>query len=169
MKKVSGATLSDLREALDYCPITGEFTWKSRRGAYPAGSKAGAVRPSGYIVICYKYERHFAHRLAWAFTHGEWPAEFIDHINRVPGDNRIENLRPANQSENSCNSEYSRSKHGLRHVTPIKGGRRWLVQVKGGGKMHYKTLDCPAAAYLYGLVLSSKVQGKFAPPPVKAA
>lgn len=44
------------------------------------------------------------HRLVWLLTHGEAPPPIIDHINRVPFDNRPSNLRAVTQAENFKNS-----------------------------------------------------------------
>jgi hypothetical protein len=42
------------------------------------------------------------HRFIWWLKHGSCPPT-IDHVNRVRGDNRLENLRPANPTLNSQN------------------------------------------------------------------
>lgn len=44
-----------------------------------------------------------AHRAIWLLHHGEWPKHQIDHINRDPADNRIENLRDVTPLENVRN------------------------------------------------------------------
>ena len=56
-----------------------------------------------------------AHRLAWLYTHGKWPSKYIDHINGVKTDNRIANLREADNGENMQNQRRARrnSKTGL--------------------------------------------------------
>src|SRR5690242_11158228 len=47
--------------------------------------------------------RYYAHRLAWFYVYQVWPKDEIDHINRIPDDNRILNLREANRIENMRN------------------------------------------------------------------
>jgi hypothetical protein len=47
-----------------------------------------------------------AHRAAWAITHGRWPIG-VDHINGDRSDNRLENLREADQQTNLRNASLS--------------------------------------------------------------
>ena len=44
-----------------------------------------------------------AHRVAWLLFFGEFPKNELDHINRDKLDNRIENLRECNSSQNAAN------------------------------------------------------------------
>lgn len=55
-----------------------------------------------------------AHRVVWFLHHGAWPFPEIDHINRDPSDNRIENLRCATRSDNMRN-RCEEALRGLRH------------------------------------------------------
>ncbi len=88
-----------LRERLSYCPTTGVLRWKVGPNA---GKPAGGVK-SGYVRIAISGVNVFAHRAAWAITHGKWPNEVIDHINRNRQDNRLENLRDVSGTENARN------------------------------------------------------------------
>ena len=47
--------------------------------------------------------RVMLHRLIWLLKYGEAPPKVIDHINRIPFDNRPINLRAVTQKENSTN------------------------------------------------------------------
>jgi hypothetical protein len=99
--------LALLRDRLSYDHLSGHFTW---RDGPKAGSRAGSRNAGGYILIRAKVASEkvavYAHRLAWAVTHGEWP-EQIDHINRRRADNRIENLRASDARRNAWNTEAS--------------------------------------------------------------
>jgi hypothetical protein len=52
-------------------------------------------------------KKKLAHHVVWFIHYGEWPAtsgtKHIDHINRDPSDNRIENLRLVSHTENYRN------------------------------------------------------------------
>jgi len=94
---------------VDYDSVSGSFTWRvNRQGSAKAGDIAGYVRADGYIRIKIKQHGIWAHRLAWAFTHGEMPSGSIDHINGNTSDNRIENLRNVDARTNSENERKGR-------------------------------------------------------------
>lgn len=89
-------TIRRLREIWDYDPAAGKFIRKekSRGGAKPSVSgETGAVTLNGYRILSIDGVHYFAHRLAWAYVHDEWPDRFVEHLNGDRLDNRIENLR----------------------------------------------------------------------------
>ena len=47
----------------------------------------------------------YVHRAVWALVHGTWPKYQIDHIDRDPSNNRIENLRDVPGGVNQQNRE----------------------------------------------------------------
>ena len=58
----------------------------------------------GYYQVCLGNKRHYVHRLlAKAFIPNPDNKPFIDHINRISLDNRLENLRWATICENNQN------------------------------------------------------------------
>lgn len=93
-----------LRSIIAYCPETGIFKWREKRGVNGRSDRhAGYVMANGYRVIRVDYSKFLAHRLAWFYMHSEWPEEEIDHINLVKDDNRITNLREASRAGNCRN------------------------------------------------------------------
>ena len=58
---------------------------------------------SGHRRIQIDKRSYKAHVLAWFYVNEVWPDQEIDHKNRVPDDNRIENLRLATRSQNRVN------------------------------------------------------------------
>jgi hypothetical protein len=85
------------------------------------------------------------HRFVWWLAHGSCPAQ-LDHINRDPSDNRLENLRPATPTLQSLNvrrnKQYIEPKHLTRGGTP-----RWRVRVGyRGKKIHVGTFRSEAEA-----------------------
>lgn len=131
-----------LRECLSYDAETGNLCWISlpiRARKSLIGAVAGVIDRSGYRVVTFDGVRYLAHRLIWAHVHGSLPGQMIDHINRDKGDNRIQNLRLVDASQNAQNQPIHRpnktgfagvKKHHNRYVAVISFGKR--VQKKLG-------------------------------------
>ena len=128
-------TQDRLKELLAYRAETGEFCWKRTKGRMKAGQRAGATDAYGYRVIRVDGVLYKAHRLAWLYTRGRWPSGLLDHINRVPGDNRACNLREATQSENMHNASRE-SKSGVPGVRWRAERDRWVAQIRVGYRNH---------------------------------
>jgi hypothetical protein len=99
-------TAERLRELLDYDPETGRFIWRKDHPTakhIKAGSVAGTKNGRGYWVIGVAGAKYVAHRLAWLYVTGEWPAHLVDHENGDRLDNRFANLREATDSQNNFN------------------------------------------------------------------
>jgi len=60
-------------------------------------------RGKSYRQITLDGRGYYIHRIVWLMHHGAFPPDGIDHINRDPSDNRIENLRAATDAENNQN------------------------------------------------------------------
>jgi HNH endonuclease len=139
-------TVERARELLSYDPETGELRWKPRAGSRGtrAGKFAGSVQQPGHgrtqpYLYVYVDGRHYrAHRLVWLIVHGRWPAEQIDHINRNGLDNRLSNLREADQSQNNCNRppQHTKQLAGIKGVyaRPRKGWTAYQAIVMLNGK-----------------------------------
>ena len=57
-------------------------------------------------MIGYNYKTYWAHRLAWFLYYGEDPGEaLIDHIDRDPTNNSIDNLRKSDKVLNGHNRD----------------------------------------------------------------
>lgn len=121
---------------LKYNKDTGEFKWVFKRpGPQREGNVAGTKDASGYIKIWLCGSQHYAHRLAWLVTYGEWPGGEIDHINRDRSDNRLCNLRDVDRAANCANTGMrSDNKSGYRNVIWDKSRDKWLASKKVNGK-----------------------------------
>jgi hypothetical protein len=95
-------TADELKRVLTYEADTGLFRWLVPTNRQVVnGAVAGRKTTTGYWNICINKKRYMAHRLAWLYVYGRWPADQIDHINRNRIDNRIANLREATNSQNN--------------------------------------------------------------------
>jgi hypothetical protein len=125
-------TQKELKKLLHYDPDTGIFLWRKPSKRIRDNLVAGTTHKTGYIEIRVKGKKYKAHRLAWLYTHGEWPKCNIDHINQNRSDNRIKNLREANHKENSKNAGmYKNNTSGVMGVRLTKGKikRKWRAVI----------------------------------------
>lgn len=147
-----GAPPADIRDFLSYDPATGVFRWiakpKGRGHSFKVGDVAGCVNPTGYREIRFQRVSYLAHRLAWWFVHGVWPERDIDHRNWTPGDDWIDNLRPATRSQNNANAAVHRdNKSGFKGVFFYKRAGKWDAKIKSDGRSIYLgRFDAPDAA-----------------------
>lgn len=139
-------TQERLKQVLLYDPETGIFTWlKSHRNIKP-GDRAGCL-DDGYIKIKVDREKHRAHKLAWFYVYGEWPDQ-LDHRDLDKSNNRIQNLRKANHTQNNANKPIQKNNtSGFRGVTFFKPRGRWRVLIRGKYVGSYRTKEAAAAAY----------------------
>lgn len=114
----------------NYDPYTGVFSRKIKTSNQTKVGKplvAGLKR--GRIIINIHNKVYKAHHLAWLYVYGVWPKE-IDHINNDPTDNRIENLREVNRTQNIYNTRKSkRNKSGVKGVSWDEERKKWFVRI----------------------------------------
>jgi HNH endonuclease len=144
-------TAERLREVLDYNPETGVFTWKMSHGnGVKAGNVAGRNAGRGYRQISVDKKLYGEHRLAFLFMTGEFPPQFVDHIDCDPSNNRWRNLRSATLSQNGANRRLNtNNKVGLKGVKFNRG--KFVATIKKDGKMthlgRFATADAAHKAY----------------------
>jgi HNH endonuclease/AP2 domain len=132
-------------------------------GRISAGNIAGAKKAGDYIRISIDGRQHLAHRLAWLYVHGRWPAALIDHINGNPADNRIANLREASRSQNQANSGLRLgNRSGLKGISRKPYGT-WSAQIFYQGTKHYLgTFATPEEAHAAYREAARRLFGEFA-------
>lgn len=147
-------TYERLREVLDYDEETGVFTWKVRNGFKMSGMEAGTINHDGYKRIAIDKRHYMAHRLAWLYIHGYFPEHEIDHIDRDPSNNKINNLRESSRSCNCSNRNVrSDSSSGVTGVLFRKDNGMWTSNIVILGKRthlgQFKTkLNAAKARYM---------------------
>lgn len=143
-------SLAELRELLRYDTESGELFWLvNRRAGARMGGRAGTIVHDGYRVITINGRKYSAHRLAWFLAHGAWPRNYIDHINGVRDDNRLNNLRDVSASVNSQNLRGVTRRNvstGFLGVTQHKLLKKFQSQITCNGKTHYLGLFSSAEA-----------------------
>lgn len=120
-----------LQDNFHFDPNTGLFVRTKKTGnSVKTGVPLVCNKGNGYIVFCVQGKLQLAHRMAWLYVYGEIPSKNIDHINGIRFDNRIVNLRLANQSQNTANSNLSKSnKSGYKGVIWRKDICKWEAQI----------------------------------------
>lgn len=149
-----------IHDLLDYDPVSGEFTWKPRPGEDAKArtwntryaEKPAGVRTHGYIKIAILNRRYYAHRLAWLYMTGSWPADLLDHRDKNGENNSWINLREATKALNATNLRQQRSNRtGYTGVVELTPGR-FMAQCKRKGRPAYigtySTAEAAHEAYL---------------------
>ena len=157
-REVVRPTAEKLRELLHYDPETGVFTRRVQTGGrYGAavGTVAGTLIDAGYVMISVMSKQYRAHRLAWLYVTGEWPAGEVDHRDGVRANNAWKNLRDVPPTTNRQNQRraMSNSKTGLLGASYSARDRRFVARIKdAAGKYRslggFDTAEQAHAAYV---------------------
>lgn len=114
-------TQKRLYELFDY--VDGELVRRS-------GRKGGSVNKRGYKILCVDYKMYKAHRLVFLYHTGYLPDQ-IDHVDGDKLNNRIENLRAADNSQNMMNRKMLRNNtSGAKSVFWDKSHKKWRVAIR---------------------------------------
>lgn len=143
-------------EDISYDPETGEFYRAKCHHKSKIGCRADHVdtHNDGYSFVTHKGRRYAAHRLAWLFIYGCLPNKLIDHINGIPSDNRIRNLRLATNSENMRNRGRNSGRKLPKGVSFNTAAGRYQASIGLNNRIHYlglfDTVDEAFLAYAVG-------------------
>jgi hypothetical protein len=159
-----GSTVAKrFNEAFEYSD--GKLYWKiSNTNAIKVGQEVGTEYARGYRRVSLDGSVYAVHRVIWTMFHGELTKETqVDHINGDAADNRIENLRLANSSQNCCNRRMRPNNSGIKNVSFVKENQKYRValQVNKQRKFfgYYEDLEL---AELVALEARNKYHGEFA-------
>ena len=127
--------------------------WKITPGRrVKAGDVAGTLNNCDYWRVMVSGRMLKVHRVVYALVHERDPGELeIDHIDRNPSNNDINNLRLVDRSTNQFNIGPRRNnKLGVKGVYWHKGDAKYQAQITTHGKTHslgrFDTIEKAAAA-----------------------
>lgn len=142
-------TQERLKELYSYDPLTGEFT----RLFFVRGARTGPglVKSTpnfqGYLRIRIDGVLHFCHRLAWLYTHGEWPTE-VDHKDGIKTNNTLSNLRNGSHSKNMQNIKKPRCDNTSGYLGVSLDRKKWVARIRVDGKyLYFGGFPTPELAY----------------------
>lgn len=139
-----------LRTRLRYEPESGKLYWLAARyNKRRVGLVAGCMDKEGYITVKVDRRQCRAHRICWAIQHGFWPPDQVDHINGIRSDNRIANLRLADQYENNQNQSWrGHGVSGLRGAAFVSKEQKFRASIKHrGATRHLGSFDTAEEAH----------------------
>jgi hypothetical protein len=100
------------------------------------GSKVGSTDKKGYVHTSIYGKSYLVHRIIFLMAHGYLPHD-VDHKDKNPSNNHIENLRPATRAQNQYNGTRKRAKNNLKHVYWIPRLNKWVVRLNINGKVRH--------------------------------
>ena len=123
-------TQARVRELFDYRE-DGTLVWRvATANCMKVGATAGSLNASGYFNVQIKGRVYRLHRIIFLYHHGYFPETQVDHIDRNPLNNRIENLREVSQTCNSRNSgNPCTNTSGVKGVSWHNRISKWGVQI----------------------------------------
>ncbi len=131
--KLTPLTADRARQLLDYDCSDGRLYWRGKP------KKERTSKADGRYTIFIDGVCRQEHRVVWLWHYGEWPKHCIDHIDRNPLNNRIENLRDITLSENKQNQLAQKNNaSGFKGVwkTNVKSGS-WIAEITHNGRRIY--------------------------------
>ena len=136
---IPSITQEELKEVLNYCPLTGVFTWKKKTcHKVIAGAVAGSKQTNGYACIRIKRKLYLTHRLVFLYMSGYLPVLDVDHINGARTDNRWINLREVTRQDNLRNAaKPSTNTSGVIGVGWSKQHQKWTARISINNKTQY--------------------------------
>lgn len=143
----------ELNRIFIYDKETGRLYNKIHRSSKALiGRESGCLHRTGYIRVCVNKTLYFAHNLIWIMNYGYLPNGMIDHKNGNKLDNKIENLREANDFENQYNRPAPKdNRSGYKGVSFCRQTGNWQSAIGYNGKRkhlgRYKTKEEAYEAY----------------------
>jgi len=133
IKRLILPEVEELHRLFRYDSETGKLYWKISQSHYiKVEDEVGYLNPKGYMLVRIKNKKYRLHRVVYKMWHKVEPPAYIDHINEIKTDNRIENLR---EIDNGHNLRRSRKGSGVRK--PYGKEKKYRAYPCFNGKEYY--------------------------------
>lgn len=131
-----------LKDYLKYDSKTNQLINLCKRGNLKANSVPKVTtKKDGYQVISLKGKLLYVHRIVWELVYGLIPSNYeIDHIDRNPSNNHIDNLRLASKTDNMRYRRLAPKSNGLPVGLSVYGNK-YRATLKAGSKRFTKVVN----------------------------
>jgi len=140
---------AELNELFEY--RNGSLYWRAKPCKHMSvGSEAGSLNKNGYKYVSIRGSKYLLHRVIFKMHTGLEPSH-VDHIDRNPLNNTIENLRASTFAENAWNMNMPKTNtSGVMGVHWDKRREKWMAYMRQNGKRkhlgHYDDFDIAVSA-----------------------
>ena len=139
--------------------------WIKPKQKRKVGGIAGCKQKNGYWVLKFNYKQYQCHRVVFKL-HNKINIQHteIDHEDKNPSNNTIENLRIASSSQQNCNTGIPRNNtSGIKGVYFHKKTNKWKAQIMVNGKnYHLGLFDCKYEAEKVAIKAREELHKEFA-------
>jgi hypothetical protein len=129
------------------------------------GDRAGGVGHKGYRFIKIDNQEYAEHRLAVFYMTGEWPPDQTDHRDLDKANNKWENIRPADGTQNQANRRLTKlNTTGFKGVTgrQFAGSYKYIAQISyRGTNTHLGVFETPEEAHEAYCREAMRLHGEF--------
>lgn len=142
--------------------VLAKFTYDPTNPTGLAGQRPHADHRPYHQVQCGVGVVFSSHRIVWALHYGDPGNRTVDHINGNKKDNRIENLRLADMTEQQCNvAVRSNNKAGVKGLFQDSLGN-WIGKVQFRGKSYKKKSRHREVVVAWLIEKRKEIHGEFA-------
>jgi hypothetical protein len=124
----------------------------------------GSENSCGYVQFEHQGRTYMLHRIIWEMHYGAISKDTqIDHIDRNPYNNRIENLRICTQNQNQINARIPKNNtSGFKGVLKTPNGKFQARLGYNGVKLYLGLFDTAEAANEKVIAKTRELYGEFA-------
>lgn len=158
--------MAEVRRIYRYDDVNGGLIWQAFRrpdnpGQAKLGASVGGDDGHGYLMCMVLGHKFKVHQIVWALHNGRLSDMPLDHIDRDPRNNRIENLRQATDEQNSQNLRASLHPNAGLRFEP--NGKVSAYASRKNRKIYLGRFDTEAEARAAYRAASKVLKGAFSP------